>query len=105
MVGACGWAFIKPIRKLYYNLTITFVSIIAALVVAGFEMLGLVRELLGLKGALWNIVGGLSANFGSIGYLVIAVFVLSWIVSMLFYRIKGFDRPEVLGSSSEQNFD
>jgi nickel/cobalt transporter (NiCoT) family protein len=47
----------------------------------------------------------LSANFGSIGYLVIAVFVLSWIVSMLFYRIKGFDRPEVLGSSSEQNFD
>src|ERR1700726_2234137 len=44
MVGAYGWAFIKPIRKLYYNLTITFVSVVVALIVGGIEAVGLLRD-------------------------------------------------------------
>jgi nickel/cobalt transporter (NiCoT) family protein len=44
MVGAYGWAFMKPIRKLYYNLTITFVSVIVVLMVGGIKAIGLLKD-------------------------------------------------------------
>ncbi len=44
MVRAYGWAFVKPVRKLYYNMTITFVSVVVAVVVGGIEALGLIGE-------------------------------------------------------------
>jgi nickel/cobalt transporter (NiCoT) family protein len=94
MVGAYGWAFIKPIRKLYYNLTITFVSVVVALLIGGTEALGLLKDRLNLRGAGWDFVGSLNDNFGALGFVIIGVFVLSWIGSVLIYRIKGFDRFE-----------
>src|SRR5215468_5684936 len=54
MLGAYGWAFIKPIRKLYYNMTITLVSVIVALLIGGIEVLGLVADQLGLEGGFWD---------------------------------------------------
>ena len=54
MVGAYGWAFLKPIRKLYYNMTITAVSIIVALVVGRIETLGLIGSQLNLTGRFWR---------------------------------------------------
>ena len=56
MVGAYGWAFVKPIRKLYYNLTITFVSVVVAVIVGGVEVLGLLADRLGLQGGFWSAV-------------------------------------------------
>jgi nickel/cobalt transporter (NiCoT) family protein len=90
MVGAYGWAARSPVRKLYYNMTITFVSVVAALVVGGVEALGLVASRLGLSGGLWNGVAALNENFGNIGYLIIGVFVVSWLVSAVVYRLKGY---------------
>jgi high-affinity nickel-transport protein len=95
MLGAYGWAFVKPLRKLYYNLTITFVSVLVAFIVGGVEALGMIRERLHLTGALWDAVGHLNDNFGALGYLIIAVFALSWMVSMLFYWLKGYDKIDV----------
>jgi nickel/cobalt transporter (NiCoT) family protein len=95
MLGAYGWAFIKPIRKLYYNMTITFVSVVVALLVGGIEALGLVGDQFGLKGLFWDGIGALNDNFGTIGYLIIAVFVVSWIASAIIYRARGYDRLEV----------
>jgi high-affinity nickel-transport protein len=95
MVGAYGWAFVNPVRKLYYNMTITFVSVIVAVLIGGVETLGLIAEKFGLSGGVWDAVGGLSEHFGLLGYLIVAVFVLSWIVSMLIYRLKGYDRLEI----------
>ncbi len=92
MLGAYGWAFLKPIRKLYYNMTITFVSVLAALLVGGIEGLGLVGDQLALKGRFWDGIGALNDNFGAIGYLIIGVFVLSWGASMAIYRARGYDR-------------
>jgi nickel/cobalt transporter (NiCoT) family protein len=92
MIGAYGWAFVKPIRKLYYNLTLTFVSVVIALAVGGVEVIGLIREKLRLNGGAWDFIGNLSNNFGNTGFLVIGVFILGWIGSMLLYRLKGFDR-------------
>ena len=94
MVGAYGWAFVKPIRKLYYNMTITFVSVVAALVVGGIEALGLIGDRLGLEGPFWSFIGALGDNFGLVGYGIVAFFVASWAVSFLIYKAKGYDRLE-----------
>jgi nickel/cobalt transporter (NiCoT) family protein len=95
MVGAYGWAFAKPIRKLYYNLTITFVSVVVAVVVGGVETLGLLADKLSLHGGLWSAVTSLNDNFGALGYLIMGIFAVSWIVSILLYRLNGYDRLEL----------
>jgi high-affinity nickel-transport protein len=94
MVGPYGWAFMKPIRKLYYNLTITVVSVIVALLVGGIEAIGLLKDQLNLTGGFWNLIGSLNDNFGTLGFVIFGVFVLSWVGSVIIYRVKGFDRFE-----------
>ncbi len=95
MLGAYGWAFTRPIRKLYYNLTITFVSVLVAVLVGGIEALGLVADQLKLEGPFWTLIGSLNENFGSLGYLIIAIFAGSWLVSIAVYRLRRFDLLEV----------
>jgi high-affinity nickel-transport protein len=90
MIGAYGWAYERPIRKLFYNLTITAISIIVALLVGGIETLGLIGDKLGFEGSFWNMIAALDDNFGLLGYVIIGVFVLSWLVSMILYRLKGY---------------
>ncbi|MEJ0069400.1 MAG: HoxN/HupN/NixA family nickel/cobalt transporter [Pseudomonadota bacterium] len=94
MLGAYGWAFVKPIRKLYYNLTITLVSVLIALVIGSIEALGLIGEKLGFDGAFWSLVTALNQNFGSLGYLIVGIFGVSWLLSMLVYKIKRYDDVE-----------
>jgi nickel/cobalt transporter (NiCoT) family protein len=94
MLGAYGWAFVKPIRKLYYNLTITSVSVIVALVVGGIEALGLLVGRFGWKGSVWDTVVRLNENFGTLGYFIVGIFVLSWIASVAFYKWRRFDDLE-----------
>ena len=100
MVGAYGWAFVKPIRKLYYNLTITAVSVIVAVVVGGLEVLNLIGDQLGLTdgGGFWGAIGAINDNFGILGYIIVGIFVLSWLISFLIYRAKGYDEIEVATS-------
>lgn len=95
MVRAYGWAFIKPIRKLYYNMTITLVSVIVALLIGGIEALGLIGRKLDLDSGFWRVIGDLNDNFGALGYLIIGIFLLSWMISVLVYRLKGYDDIEV----------
>ncbi len=95
MLGAYGWAFVKPVRKLYYNMTITFVSVIVALVVGGIEALGLLAGELRLNGTFWDTVRKLNENFGTLGYFIIALFALSWILSIAVYRWRRYDELEV----------
>ncbi|WP_374121843.1 HoxN/HupN/NixA family nickel/cobalt transporter [Paraburkholderia phenoliruptrix] len=94
MLGAYGWAFVKPIRKLYYNITITFVSVVVALVVGSIEGLNLLAEKLHFEGDFWDGIGHLNENSGLVGYLVVAIFVTTWLVSLLIYRIKGYEKLE-----------
>ena len=67
MLGAYGWAFVKPIRKLYYNMTITLVSVIVAFVVGGIEALGLFAGQLRPHGAFWDLIGTLNREFRHTG--------------------------------------
>lgn len=90
MLGAYGWAYRNPMRKLFYNLTITSVSVLVALVVGSIETLGLIADQFDLHGGLWDVIGGLANNFGVLGYGIVALFALSWAVSYLIYRISGY---------------
>jgi high-affinity nickel-transport protein len=96
MLGAYSWAFVKPIRKLYYNLTITAVSVVVAVVVGGVEALNLIRDQLGLTtaGGFWGVVGSLNDNFGVLGYLIVGIFIAAWLVSSLVCRVNRYDEIE-----------
>jgi high-affinity nickel-transport protein len=98
MARAYGWAFVKPARKLYYNLTLTAASVLVALLVGSVEVLGMLADAMSLKGSFWGFVVELNNQFGMIGYLVIGLFAASWVVSLAVYYLKGYDRltPELL---------
>jgi high-affinity nickel-transport protein len=100
MLGAYGWAFVKPIRKLYYNMTITFASVAVAFVVGGIEALGLLASEFQLRGMFWETVRRLNENFGTLGYCIIALFALSWILSIAVYRWRRYDELEVQAEAS-----
>ena len=89
MLAAYGWAYVKPIRKLYYNLNITLVSVVIAFLVGGIEALNVIAAELGLTGGFWDVVGNL--DFEVIGIAIIAVFVISWTASTIIYRWKRYD--------------
>ncbi len=99
MLGAQPWAFVKPIRKLYYNTTITFVSVAIALFVGGIEALGIIANRMGMDRGFWRLIAGLNADLGTFGTIIVGIFVLSWVVSALIYHIKGYDRIEVTGAA------
>ena len=86
MPGAYGWAFVKPIRKLYYNMTITFVSVLVAVFIGGIEALGLIGAQLKLQGSFWSFMDVLTddKNFGMIGFSIIGLFVVGWTLRLLF---------------------
>src|ERR1700677_2172719 len=94
MLGAYGWAFVKPIRKLYYNITITSVSVLVALVVGGIEALGLLGAHFHLEGWFWEAVAKLNDNFGTLGSFIVGLFLLSWLASIAFYKWLRFDDLE-----------
>jgi len=100
MLGAYDWAFVKPIRKLYYNLTITFVSVLVAVVIGGIETLGLLGDQLELQGWFWDGVGALNDNFNTLGFIIIGVFIAAWIGSVVYYRYRGLDEIEVRSAGS-----
>lgn len=91
MTRAYGWAFVNPLRKLWYNLTLTAASVVAAIFIGGIEALGLIGDKLRLEGWFWGIISDLNDDLANFGYLVVGIFVGSWIVSTLVYRIKGYD--------------
>jgi nickel/cobalt transporter (NiCoT) family protein len=100
MLGAYGWAFVHPVRKLYYNMTITAVSVIIALLVGGIEILGVIGDQFKLQGPFWDAIASIGDHFGRIGVLIIGIFIVSWIASACAYRVLGYrdlesaDRPD-----------
>ena len=96
MLGAYGWAYIKPMRKLYYNMTITLVSVLVAIVIGGIEILGIFKERFHLTGSFWESIGSINNNFGVIGYIIITIFIVSWIGSSIFYKVKKYDDIEIV---------
>lgn len=102
MAGAYRWAFVKPVRKVYYNLTITFISVAMAVVVGGLEILGLAAEHWRLDGAVWSALAGLNDHLDLMGLGLIGVFAACWGVSIMVYRLAGYDGIEASAKSAAE---
>ncbi len=81
---AYGWAFSNPVRKVYYNITITSLSVAVALLIGSVELLGLFAGQFGWRGAFWDWVGGLNLNM--VGYFIVGMFVVTWAIALLVWR-------------------
>jgi high-affinity nickel-transport protein len=92
MVGAYGWAFVNPVRKLWYNLTITAVSVVVALLIGGIEAIALISDKFGLDGGVWRWIGDLNGDLANFGFVIVGIFVAAWIASATIYWLKGYDR-------------
>lgn len=97
MLGAYEWAFVKPIRKLYYNVTITLVSALVAIVIGGIETLALIGDKMGWTGGPFGLAADLGAHFNGLGFAIIGLFVGCWLVSFAIYRWQRLDEIEVRG--------
>jgi high-affinity nickel-transport protein len=82
---AYGWALARPVRKVYYNITVTGLSIAVALIVGTAELLGLFAEQLGWRGGFWDWVAGLDLNV--IGFVIVGMFVVTWLGALLVWRV------------------
>jgi high-affinity nickel-transport protein len=81
---AYGWAFSKPVRKVFYNLTITGLSVAVALIIGTVELLGLLAEKLALHGVFWDWVAGLDLNV--LGFVIVGLFFVTWLVAMAVWK-------------------
>jgi len=92
MVSAYRWALVDPLRKLWYNLTITGASVVIALIVGGVEALGLLGRQFELSGHLWSAIAGLNDSLAGLGFVVIGLFGFAWFVSVALYHAFVADR-------------
>ncbi|MEO7019609.1 MAG: HoxN/HupN/NixA family nickel/cobalt transporter [Ktedonobacteraceae bacterium] len=97
MLGAYGWAFVKPVRKLYYNLNITLISVIVAVVIGGIEAFSLLAQELNLTGPFWDQVNFLNGGqaFNALGFFIVGLFLVSWLISTIIYKVKRYDDLEI----------
>lgn len=95
MLRAYGWAFARPIRTLYYNITMTAISVAVAVAIGGIELLGIVGDQIGGDTGFWRVVAAANDGFGTIGFVIIGIFASCFLISVLIYRAKGYDRIEV----------
>jgi high-affinity nickel-transport protein len=86
MSQAYGWAFSNPIRKVYYNLTVTSLSVAVALVIGTIELLQVTAAKLSLDGGFWSFLDNL--DFGHIGYVVVAMFIATWAFSVILWKAR-----------------
>jgi high-affinity nickel-transport protein len=82
---AYGWAFSKPVRKVYYNITVTGLSVAVALVIGTIELGGLVASRLGLSGPFWTWFEGINLN--TLGFVLVGMFVASWAIALGFWKL------------------
>ena len=87
---AYGWAFSQPIRKIYYNLTVTGLSVAVALLIGTIELISVMADKLSLTGEPWDFVAGLDLNL--IGYAIVALFVLTWAVALAVWHLGDIER-------------
>ena len=81
---AYGWAFSKPVRKVYYNITITGLSVAVAWIIGSVELLQIAQDRLHLGGAVWDWIAGLDLNV--IGFAIVGLFVITWAVALGIWR-------------------
>jgi high-affinity nickel-transport protein len=98
MTFAYGWAFTNYVRKVYFNITITSLSVLVALVVGTLELLSVLAGRLGLTGGAWSTV--MTVNLNELGVVVVAIFVLTWLVALLIWQVAHIEERWTLPRNS-----
>ena len=96
---AYGWAFSRPVRKVFYNLTITGLSVAVALVIGTIELLSIVAQYLNLSGGVWNVLGRVDLNL--VGWAIAGMFVATWLVAVCVWRFGRIEQRWSLAPQSE----
>jgi high-affinity nickel-transport protein len=86
MLGAYGWAYIRPVRKLYYNMNITLISVIIAVFIGGIELLQVINSETGITAGPFGWAA--AVDIGDLGYYIIGIFLVSWAISVLVYKLR-----------------
>jgi high-affinity nickel-transport protein len=82
---AYGWAFSKPVRKVYYNLTVTGLSVAVALIIGSIELTSIITERFGIDSGALAAIGNLDLNY--VGYAIVALFVATWLIALGVWRV------------------
>jgi nickel/cobalt transporter (NiCoT) family protein len=90
MSQAYGWAFASPVRKVYYNISVTSLSVAVAWMVGVIELLQVLAAKLELHGGVWTVVNSL--DLGRLGYLVVGLFVATWLCSLTLWKTRRFEQ-------------
>ena len=90
MSHAYGWAFSSPVRKVYYNISVTSLSIAVAWMVGAIELLQVLAAKLALHGPFWRLLQ--SIDLGRLGYLVVGLFVATWLCSLTLWKTRRFEQ-------------
>jgi high-affinity nickel-transport protein len=86
MAKAYSWAFSNPIRKLFYNMTMTGLSVFVALFVGVVELSQIGIQLLRLEGGVWDVIAGF--DLGSLGLIIVASFIVAWIAAFVIFKVR-----------------
>lgn len=92
MCKAYDWAFTNPLRRVYYNLTTTGLSVAVALLIGTVELVGVLAHEFGLHGQPWATVTAVSNRFDVLGYVIVGMFVVAWLASVAYWRFRGLER-------------
>ncbi len=101
MLMAYGWAFLKPVRKIYYNLTITIISVLVAFFIGTVELFQVLAEEMRFSGPSWNWLASL--DFETLGIAIVGIFVAAWIASVAIYKIKRIEETTISIPQSDIN--
>jgi high-affinity nickel-transport protein len=89
MSKAYNWAFLNPLRKIFYNITTTSLSIVVALVIGSIELAQVLIGMLDLTGPVSNFIAGL--DFGLLGYVIVGLFLLAWGLSVAVWKFGRYE--------------
>jgi high-affinity nickel-transport protein len=101
---AYGWAFSKPVRKVFYNLAITGLSVAVALIIGTIEVISICITYFKLSGGVWDILGGINLN--TIGFIIVGMFIVTWVAALAVWRFAHIEQrwsmaPTAAGGTAE----
>ena len=101
MSKAYGWAFMSPVRKIYYNITTTSLSIFVAFAIGTVEIVGLIIDKAGLKGQPWDFIAAIDINLA--GRIIVGIFLIVWIGAVINWKVRNLDEKYGNGDRALQS--
>lgn len=103
MLGAYGWAYVRPVRKLYYNMNITLISVLVALFIGSIEVIQVISTETGATGGVFGLADGVPFNI--LGFYIIGIFMASWLKSVAVFKLRKIDRLDnaLVASTTSSN--